>query len=218
MVTPRWGARSVGVGAGLVVALVLTSCGGSKFQFVNNSTEGNFLKVPSKWTLYHLTQQDSEGRPAKAPVDTQRIWHIAFDADPQPQQDHLTVNRPANVVGDVAIHALSSSDNDQVSQSKLRELIFGGVDPVLQSPGTPPQWEVVSYVPITEGNGIVGSRTVINVPSQDQPNAWITVDGSELFDPANGRAYILSMRCDSQCYLNSRQSVDEVANSWRVKR
>jgi hypothetical protein len=118
----------------------------------------------------------------------------------------------------VQIYALSSSDNDQVSQSSLRRIIFGGVDPVLQDPGTPAQWEVVSYAPLAASHGITGSRTVINVPSTEDPNAWVTLDGSELFDPALGRAYLLLVRCESQCYMNDRTSIDEIATSWKVTR
>jgi hypothetical protein len=213
MVRTRWGAVAAAAGT---VALLVSSCGSAKYKFVDNSAEGNYLKVPSRWTLFHLTEQDAEGRPIKLPVDTQRIWHIAFDADPKPDQAHLTQPQPANVVGDVEIYALSSSDNDQVSQSRLRQIVFGGIDPILQDPGTPAKWEVVSYAPIAESNGIVGSRTVINVPSPDKPNTWLTVDGSELFDATKGRAYLLSMRCDSQCYLNTRSSIDQIATSWRV--
>src|SRR5262249_45988761 len=138
-------------------------------------------------------------------------------AKPANQTD-LDAAEPGSVVGDVEIYALSASDNDQASQSALRRIVFGGIDPVLQDPGTPAQWEVVSYTPIALGNVIVGSRTVINVPSPNEPNKWTTIDGSEMLDSTLGRAYLLQMRCESQCYLNARQSVDEIATSWKVTR
>ena len=204
------------VGA-LALTAALAGCG-NDFQFVNNSAEGAFFKVPHSWKVYPLTEQDAEGRATKLPVDTQRIWHIAFDGAKQPDQAHLNLDRPPDPVGDAEIYALSSSDNDQVSQSSLRRIIFSGVDPVLQDPGTPAQWEVVSYAPLDLSHGIIGSRTVINVPSTDDPNAWVTLDGSELFDPSLGRAYLLLVRCESQCYVNQRKSIDEIATSWKVTR
>jgi hypothetical protein len=210
--------RGVLVVGPLVVAFVLSACGASKYHFINNSTEGAFFKVPNSWKVIPLTEQDTQGRATKLPSATERIWHVAFDASEQPDAAHLDLDRPTDLVGDVQIYALSSSDNDQLSQSGLRQIIFGGIDPVLQDPGTPAAWEVVSYTPIDSSNGIVGSRTVINVPSTTEPNAWVTIDGSELLDPALGRAYLLLMRCESQCYLNARKSVDEIATSWKVKR
>ena len=210
--------RALG-GIALVVALgALSACGGSKYHYVDNATEGTYFKVPSAWALFHLTAEDKEGRAAALPTDTQRIWHVAFDAAKPANQSDLDATEPGAVVGDVEIYALSASDNDQASQSALRRIVFGGFDPVLQDPGTPAQWEVVSYAPIVLGNGIVGSRTVINIPSASEPNKWMTVDGSEMFDSTLGRAYLLQMRCESQCYLNSRQSVDEIATSWKVTR
>jgi hypothetical protein len=210
--------RGVVVIAPLFVALALGACGSSKFHFVNNSTEGAFFKVPTGWKVFPLTVQDAEGRAEKLPSATERIWHVGFDASKQPDAAHLDLDRPTDLVGDVQIYALSSSDNDQLSQSGLRRIIFGGIDPVLQDPGTPAEWEVVSYTPIDSTNGIVGSRTVINVPSTEDPNAWVTIDGSELLDPTLGRAYLLLMRCESQCYLSERKSIDEIASSWKVKR
>jgi hypothetical protein len=214
MVARRRGAAVLGV---LALAGVVASCG-NDFQIVNNSAEGAFFKVPNSWKVYPLTEQDAEGRAPKLPVDTQRIWHIAFDAAEQPDQAHLQLDAPPDPVGDVQIYALSSSDNDQVSQSSLRRIMFNGVDPVLQDPGTPAQWEVVSYAPLDASHGIIGSRTVINIPNPEQPNAWVTYDGSELFDPTLGRAYLLLLRCEAQCYVSERKSIDEIATSWKVTR
>jgi hypothetical protein len=213
MIAGRGATRAVGL---LAFAAVVAACGGSSFQYVQNSSENTYFKLPSDWKLFKLTEPDKEGRPPKLPVDTQRIWHVAFDAADPPDQDHLGEAMPAAMVGDVQIYAMSSSDNDQIAQSNLRQIIFGGIDPVLQDPGTPAKWEVVSYAPITSSKGIVGSRTVINVPSEEEPGKWLTIDGSELLDPSTGRAYLLYMRCESQCYLNSRQSADEIATSWKV--
>jgi hypothetical protein len=213
MINARLGGRLLGA---VALAGLLAGCFSNKYQFVNNSAEGAFFKVPNDWKIFRLTEADKEGRPDKLPVDTERIWHIAFDAASPADEAHLEESRPTNLVGDVQIYALSSSDNDQVAQSDLRQLIFGGIDPVLQDAGTPAKWEVVSYTPITSSNGIVGSRTVINVPSEEEPGTWLTIDGSELLDPTTGRAYLLFMRCESQCYLDSRQSADEIATSWKV--
>jgi hypothetical protein len=213
MIAGRWATRAAGA---LALATVVTACGGGSFQYVQNSSENTYFKLPSDWKLFKLTEPDKEGRPPKLPIDTQRIWHVAFDAANPPDENHLGEAMPSAMVGDVQIYAMSSSDNDQIAQSNLRQIIFGGIDPVLQDPGTPPNWEVVSYAPVTDVKGLVGSRVVINIPSQDSPGQWYTLDGTELLDSANGRAYLLLMRCESQCYLNNRKAADEIATSWKV--
>jgi hypothetical protein len=212
------GRRSAIIVAALLLAGLMPACGQNNYQFVNNSTEGAFFKVPTDWKIFRLTEQDKQGRAETLPSETQRVWHVAFDAAAQPDESHLQLDRPTDLVGDVSIYAMSSSVNDRMSQSELRSIIFGGIDPVLQDPGTPAQWEVVSYAPIDATAGIIGSRTVINVPSTEDPGAWVTIDGSELLDPTSGRAYLLLMRCEAQCYLNERKSVDEIATSWKVTR
>jgi hypothetical protein len=216
MIAGRWANRARGVLGVLALGAVVAACGGSKFQYVQNSSENTYFKLPSNWKLYKLTEPDKQGRVPKLPVGTQRIWHVAFDAAPQPDQNHLGEAMPTAMVGDVQIYAMSASDNDQIAQSNLRQIIFGGIDPILQDPGTPPNWEVVSYTPVTDVKGVVGSRVVINIPSQDSPGQWFTLDGTELLDSADGRAYLLLMRCESQCYLNNRKAADEIASSWKV--
>jgi hypothetical protein len=213
MIAGRWASR---VAALVAVAAVAAACGGSKFQYIQNSSENTYFKLPSSWKLYRLTESDKEGRAPKLPVDTRRIWHVAFDAAEQPDENHLGEAMPSALVGDVQIYAMSASDNDQIAQSNLRQLIFGGIDPVLQDPGTPPNWEVVSYTAVKDVKGVVGSRVVINIPSQDTQGQWFTLDGTELLDSADGRAYLLLMRCESQCYLNNRKAADEIATSWKV--
>jgi len=83
MIAGRWATRVLGV---LALGAVVASCGGSNFQYVQNSSENTYFKLPSNWKLFRLTEPDKEGRPPKLPVDTQRIWHVAFDAANQPDQ------------------------------------------------------------------------------------------------------------------------------------
>jgi hypothetical protein len=212
MITARWGARLLGA---LALVGLLAGCFSNKYSYVNNSAEGTFFKVPSGWTIYRLTEKEKEGRPEALPSSVETIWHVAFDASADPDQAHLQDVPPVDLVGEVQILALSASANDQVSATVLRQNLFG-VDPILQDPGLPAKWEVVSYAPIQAANGVVGSRSVINVPVEGEPGKYITLDGSELLDPSTGRAYLLLMRCESQCYLSNQKSADEVATSWKV--
>ena len=50
------------------------------------------------------------------------------------------------------------------------------------------------------------------------PSAQREAPPAQLFDPALGRAYLLLLRCESQCYVNKRKSIDEIASSWKVTR
>jgi len=208
----HWG-RLLGA---LALVGLLAGCFSTKYQYVDNAAERNFFKVPNGWKIYRLTESEKEGRPEAMPSSVQTVWHVAFDAASHPDQTHLQEVPPADMVGEVQILALSSAANDQVSQTVLRQNLFFGVDPVLEDPGLPPKWEVVSYAPIDDSNGVVGSRTVINFPIDGQPGKYITLDGSELLDPATGRAYMLLIRCESQCYLDKQKSADEIATSWKV--
>jgi hypothetical protein len=212
MVGARHAVRLLGA---LALVAIVAGCFSSKYSYVNNSAEGTFFKVPSGWKVYRLTEAEKEGRPPSLPSSVETVWHVAFDASTHPDQAHLQELPPADLVGEVQILALSPSANDSVSATVLRQNLFG-VDPVLQDPGLPAKWELVSYAPIQSASGVVGSRAVINVPIEGEPGKFVTLDGSELLDQSTGRAYLLLMRCESQCYLNQQKSVDEIATSWKV--
>src|SRR6516162_9626548 len=96
--TGRTGGRALAALALALALAALSACGGSKYHYVNNATEGTYFKVPSAWSLFHLTEEDKEGRAEALPTDTQRIWHVAFDAAKPANQSDLDATEPGAVV------------------------------------------------------------------------------------------------------------------------
>lgn len=212
----RMASRRVRLGMGGVAAvLALGACGGNRYEYVANDQERTYLRVPSAWETFSLTASDDEGRVESLPSGVKRVWHVGFDSSDDPNTAHIDELAPAELVGDMSTYSLSRGRIEQMSLSQVRTLAFFGIDPVLEDPGAPPKWEVVSFDPITGPDGSQGSRVVMNVPLSDG-QTWVTVDGSTLFDPVSGRMHILLLRCEASCYERSRATADEVATSWKV--
>jgi hypothetical protein len=211
---------------GLFVAVVVmaAACGGSDFRYVSNTTENLFFKVPKGWKQFKLTDTDKDGRPQTIPAGIDRIWHYGYDSSDAPSEAHLNEIAPEKPVAQAVVWQLLESSNDRMSLSRARSIAFNmEADPLLQDPGAPAAWELVpiggvSDVRLTFPKGVTGTRVAINVPTPDDPKVFRTVDATTLLDPSNKRLYILVLSCSSQCYLDNRQVIDTVAESWTVNR
>ncbi len=202
---------------------IVASCGGSKFIYINNGAEKTFFKVPGAWKLYRLTQTDLEGRLPASSKSSEILWHVAFDQSSAPDASHLDEKSPGAVVGSAEIYGLSNGVSDQMSISRVRTLAMTpfdstktGFDPILQDPGVPAKWEVVSNAMVNSPKGLQGTRVVVNVPADDTGKSWTTVDSITMFDAARGRAYLLTLWCEAACYKQNRGAIDEIATSWKV--
>src|ERR1700682_1354147 len=102
------------------LALLLSSCGGSRYHYLSSTATQTFLKVPSSWQVFqqkqilaHLDITD--------PSATQRQplpFYVVFDADPSPSLDHdVTGKYPLGVV---RVRTLSSQERDSFSMASLR--------------------------------------------------------------------------------------------------
>jgi hypothetical protein len=214
--------RSIGIA--VAVAILLVSCGGSEYRYVSNTTENLFFKVPKGWKQFKLTETDKDGRPQALPAGVDRAWHYGYDASNAPSPAHIADAAAESPVAEAVVWTLRDSANDRMSLSQARTIAFNiGADPLLQEPGAPAAWEVVPIggvpdVRVTFPKGVTGTRVAINVPSADNPAVFRTVDATTLLDPLNQRLYILVLSCSSQCYLDNRQVIDTVAESWTVNR
>jgi hypothetical protein len=205
-----------------VLGAVLVSCGGANYRYISNSQENLFFKVPKGWKVYQLTSSDKEGRPAEVPASVERSWHLLVDASADPKPDHLLDHAQEAPLIEAQVYVLTRGANDTMSLSDLRRLAYG-FDPVLQDEGAPPRWKVVenSFKDVSFPKGVTGTRVAVNIPDPKaaaDASKVATLDVTAIHDTVNRRIYLLSARCQSQCYVNNRTQIDDLMNSWTVNR
>src|SRR5579859_60659 len=198
--------------ASAVLALLLSSCGGSRYHYLSSTSTHTFLKVPSSWQVFqqkqilaHLDVTDPTAAPQR-PFP----FFVVFDADPSPFLDHnVRGNYPLGVV---RVRTLSADERDTFSMASLRNE-FVPVDQVLQSDPnavsalTPP-------TSITHG-GLRGSHLefTVQVPS----GGSFTYDQIGLVDAATHTVWLLVVGCNTTCYRSNEATIHRVADSWTVK-
>jgi hypothetical protein len=208
--------------AAWVLGAALVSCGGPNYRYIANSQENLFFKVPKAWKVYQLTSSDKEGRPAELPASVERSWHLLIDASADPKPGHLLDHAQEAPFVEAQVYVLSRGANETMSLSDLRRLAYG-FDPVLQDEGAPPQWKVVenSLKDLSFPKGVTGTRVAVNIPdpkATTDTSKTATLDVAAIHDTVNRRIYLLSTRCQSQCYVNNRSQIDDLMNSWTVNR
>ena len=203
----------------LVASLLVAGCGGSNHQYISNGTENLFFRVPKDWTIFRLSQTDGDGRVPAQPSGADRTWHVLADASPAATADNARQDAmPDAPVAVAEVWKFDFSHNEQMSQTRMRSTLFGGFDPLLQDPGLPAEWEVVSAAAVNFGKGVLGYRVVINQPTPEDPTVFRTISGTSAFDATSSTMYLLKVLCKSECYKANQAAIDDVATSWTVNR
>jgi len=212
----RGGARWIAVGALAVAGLVVTACSDPGYRYVNNSKEGAFFRVPNGYKVYRIKEERPEGRPASTAAGTgSQTWRVAFDSDPAPNADHANEDAPAHVTGQAIIFPLTANVGDSVSLIDLRSFFLGD-DPIQLYQSGDANIEIVDFERITTGDGLRGSRVVMNVRGSD--GTWATYDQTTLMDDKATHAYLFDIRCESTCFKESRDQIQRIVDSWQVRK
>lgn len=205
-------ARRTAAGAVAAGALLLSACAGSDFQYVKNSSEGAYFKVPKDWTVYDKDDivAASGNRLSPSQEDTLRFM-VAFDADPDPSLEHdlQTATRP---FGLARVRELAPDERQQFSLIALRNEIVP-IDQILEEETG--EIELLQEPKdIATADGFAGTRLVYRVTTDD---GSFTVDQTGLTDAQTRRVFFFIIGCESKCYDQHKRTITEIADSWTVK-
>jgi len=213
--TGRLGRVRLLAGALLVAApLVLAACAGSGYNYVKNSEDKTYFKVPDSWKLYG---QDSVLNALKGSLSTDEIqqrrdnsWTTVFDADPSPSINHLALKNPQYPLGRAVVQTLSADAADSASLQSLRNIFFD-FDTALQNGSA----TVLSYDPVELDGGFHGSHLVARMDEKGASS--ITFNQTAVFDQSTSKVYAISIYCSTGCYNKYESKIDKVIDSWTVR-
>jgi hypothetical protein len=200
------------------VAAGSAACSTSGYTYVKNSGEGAFFKVPDDWKLYKLDPNAlPDDRPFPAGADqVDGPWRVVFDADEEPDVNHFTEDIPEAIVGQAEISPIGEGIRDQVSNIDLRALALNGTaDPIALYQQGSSDIEIVKYEDLTTSEGLRGNRIVLNKLVN---GSYVTIDQIALVDPGTTTLYRFLVKCSSKCYLQHRNEIDTVVDSWQIRK
>lgn len=197
----------------LAVALLLSACSTSGFQYVSSAETNTVFKLPEKWTLF--TEDDvfrfrpPEVSPQQEAANRASQWVMAFDGASKPTLTHLFSADSTEPAGYAKVRVLSEEERAAYSLSSLRNEEFE-IDKLVRRQ----QLELLSEEEVSLDSGVNGVHLVFNVR---QGPEFITVNQTALKDPRTRVLYLFLIGCQADCYESNQDTIDEVVNSWTIK-
>ncbi|MBW0118686.1 hypothetical protein [Pseudonocardia abyssalis] len=217
----RTGQRSV---AALVVAVVGTlltvSCGSPEYNYVANSDDRTYVRLPVAWQAVDETElATSLGLDPSLTADEQGIWLEGYDADQLPSSTHLLGPHAPAPTGLLLVQDVPQPMRGQYSLDRLRDLFqptsASGRQQLASNPGTAlSDFALLADEVLTPGDGIRGVHVVYRYRVAGGPmqvfdkTAYVNDDASKL--------YVFVARCSSECYGQRQQEIERVVSSFTV--
>ncbi len=204
----------------VAAALLVTSCGGSGYEYVSNDAAGIFFKVPDDWSVFEVdTDPGTLGRPG-VPLD----WARVVDSSASPTVTNFISAVPAEPVGAAFVEPVeTAAQRDALDLEMLRTYALAGyleegtepADPLAlnQEPDGPV--EVVNGYDVNLEGGFRGQRIVFNL--EVAPGQIVTIDQTALVDPETTEVYRLVIKCEAHCYADRQDEIDEIVDSWTIE-
>ena len=165
MTTPAHGRAAGRALASLAIILVATSCSGSGYQYVKDSSSTAFFKLPTSWALYDEDQiLDSDMvdlSPQSQQSVAQALWMVAFDANGAPSLAHVLSAGSQEPSGFAQVRPLGDEERDTFSLATIRNALFD----VDGSTAASPSVELIATSDVVLPGGYRGLHIEYNVPA-----------------------------------------------------
>jgi hypothetical protein len=201
------------IAAGVVLAVVAAGCG--SYSYVKSSSDKTYFKVPKRWTLYDessvMDRLGSTLSKKERSSELHQTWRVAFDAAPKPSLNHLGSVRASYPSGLAVVRRLSFDAGDNLTTSQLRNYFFD-VDTGLQDNSV----NIKQYEELQRNGGFRGIHMVADITRSS--GDVLTIDQTTLVDQGNSRIYALLVSCSSSCYSKNKNQINQVVDSWTVRK
>lgn len=206
-------------GAPRLLALVLASgvlaaaCASSGYQYVKNSDDQNYFKVPDGWKLYEedavLKRLDLS--PRELEIERETTWRVSFDANPKPSLKHLEQIFPSHPTGRALVLELDQESSDTVSIQSLRNLFFDFDTAYQQDQAT-----ALEYEPLELDGGFRGIHIVAEI-TDPKKGKVLVFNQKTVLDQRTTKLYTLVVSCEASCYEKNQDKIEKIVDSWTVE-
>jgi len=196
----------------VAMGVVITACGRSGYQYVENRDQGIYVKVPDNWEVRELEELPENDAQTVGDLLLQPVvpesepWTVALTSP----DDEL-----GRVVGQVTMIPIGAEFRDQVSTALMRAVTspLGLGDPVELAEDTDSDFQILLNRDLAD-SPLRGNRVVYNYSGEEGAR---TFDQLFLVDEANQRLYGLVLSCEITCYRANATVIDEIVQSFTVE-
>jgi hypothetical protein len=203
-----------------LAAAVLAACGAPEFNYVTNSADHTYLRVPASWAALDGEELGLAFGLDPTLEENQGFWLAGYDADASPSTAHLVGPHSAAPVVFVGVRDVPPLARGQISLDVMRDL-FRPVSPVARqrlaaNPMSPfSGFALIADEVVTPADGLHGVHSVYRYRIQGGPTQvfdqtiYVNDDASKLF--------MFFVRCSNECYQERQQEIENVVSSFTVR-
>jgi hypothetical protein len=203
-----------------VAAAFLAACGAPEYNYVTNSADRTYLRVPASWAALDDKELGLAFGLDPTLEENQGFWLAGYDADASPSTAHLVGPHAAAPVVFVGVRDVPPPARGQISLDVMRDL-FRPVSPAARqrlaaSPVSPfSGFALIVDEVVTPADGLRGVHSIYRYRIQGGPTQifdqtiYINDDASKL--------YMFFVRCSTDCYEQRQQEIDSVVSSFTVR-
>jgi hypothetical protein len=199
-------------------------CGAPEYEYVKNSDQQTYFKVPGSWHRVDQAALDEwvlgETGSATARLRKDLIWSVAYDAAAEPEASHVYGFMPTTEpVVWAKVERLVPSQSDVVSFDVLRDLVLpvteGSRKQAEAGQAALEDFELLHDEVLTPEDGLHGVRVVYNyrLPT----GVLHTFDQTALANNDSSLIYLLFVRCSATCYSDRAAELQEIVKSFTVR-
>jgi len=210
----------------MVTGLALAACGGTGYNYVANSDEGAYFKVPDHWTLFDeadILQPREGGLSATDAAALQsRVWLRGFDAAGDPSPENVFTEGSATPRGYAQVLTLTREERDSIDAVALRSSGFP-TDPETMRPIDPVKYVedqpdgAIRLLELDETVVTSGGRHGARVTAYVEGEVPYVFTHTTLVDPTTTRLFIFSLGCNLACWEANQDLLLEIADSWTLE-
>jgi hypothetical protein len=200
----------------VIVAVGVSACGGSGYQFVQNDDLGVYAKLPGDWEIYDEHDLFPEDSDRQLERRREAMWVRTFDGSDDPSAEASTSPGDGDPTGIVQVRALTPGEREQINLSALRGLGNPQADPVAAARANAPV-RVLEDEPVEFEGGFHGVHTVFGVAPEGE-NDLVVTDRTVLLDAASTTMFVFQVACAEDCYLEThKDEIADIVESWTIQ-
>lgn len=199
---------------GLTVTVSASACAAPQYNYVADSSDNAYFKVPPSW--HQVSQNNLQSEVGSSSALGSSLWARAYDASSDPSVRHVFSSTPEPAVFAWVI-SLSSTERSSLSLNTMRDLFLPVSSTGRQAASEQGEqltgFKSWSDQVITNGSGYRGIREIFNYTLNGVPE---TFDQTVMTNSDTTKLYVLLVQCYTSTFGADYSQISQVVNSFTV--
>lgn len=217
-------AKRLFVAGSLIAAIMAAGCGAPEYEYVKNSEEQTYFKVPRSWQkvdqdALNLWAADADADSQLGKLRQELMWNVAYDASKAPSATHVYSLIPTpDPVAWAKVERLAPAQSNRISFDALRNMVLPVTEDLREASAQAGSmlsgFELLHDEVLTPAEGLRGVRVVYNY---ELLGVLHTFDLTALVNNDASRLYLLFVRCSARCYTERADELNSIVTSFTVR-